>query len=707
MLDELDLVEVYDSAEHDIVADLQIPLLSSSVSYLRGVGYFSSGWMRLASHGLQSLVENGGRARIIVSPILDASDWEAIQTGNNAIAADALRRSLEINVNELADHLEHDTRNSLAWMVADGLVEFRFAVERNRQIGDYHDKVAIFEDLKGNTVALHGSFNDSVKATYNGEAFSVFRSWTSGHEVFVQKHKSRLVELWSGGNAQFATFTIPDAVRESIVRLRSTPLAPYGVRDRSLATEASPRDAARSHVRLRDYQLSAIENWRRAGYRGILEMATGTGKTITALSAAVASIAERGTRVVLVLVPYLHLMEQWGRDASTFGLKPLYCSSAHSDWARQLRSLAIDAALPGSSTSCVIAVHHTAATERFANSICRLDGRRVLLVADEVHCLGARHLRKALTGGADLRLGLSATPHRWFDEEGTGVLNDYFGGTCFDLPLESVIGTILTPYRYLPQPINLEADELVAYLQLSKQIAAMLSSGGGTDDDRLKSLLLRRTRVIAGARRKLPALINVVRNELEAARCEGTELRDTLVYAPPGHHSEYLLALSRLGLRCHEFVHHVPLAKRDSLLRQFASGDIQVLVAVKCLDEGVDVPSTRTAFILASSTNPREFVQRRGRILRRAEGKERADVYDFLVLPDAEAGTGCDDGGRSLLRREMPRFAEFASSAMNEFEARAVIRPLLDECQMLPLLDRRPWDVYKESKQPEWELEHE
>lgn len=705
MLDKLELQEVYDSADYDLVTDLQVPLLSASVSYLRGVGYFSSGWMRLASQGLQALVENGGHARIVVSPVLDAADWQAIQTGNAAMATHALYRSLAINVDELAEHLDKDTRNSLAWMVADRLVEFRFAVERNRTHGDYHDKVAVFDDADGNTVAIHGSFNDSVKATYNGEAFSVFRSWVPGHEPFVLKHKKRLSELWSGGNSQFATFTIPDAIHEKLVRLRTTPNAPYIARRSS--PEAVSANTKPSLPTLRDYQLAAIAKWRDAGYRGIFEMATGTGKTITALSAAATSVMECGVRFVLILVPYLHLMEQWGKDARAFGLKPLYCSSENKDWPRQLRSFMIDAALAGSSTSCVIAVHHTASTEKFTRAISKLDGRRLLLIADEVHGLGAPHLRNALCETAGLRLGLSATPNRWFDEAGTKVLTNYFNGTCFELPLESVIGTVLTPYRYLPQLIDLESDERIEYLLLSKQIAAMLSSNKNADDDRLKFLLLRRTRLIAAARRKLPALVEIVRRQMAAAAANGTELRDTLVYAPAGHHRDYLLALSQLGLRCHEFVHHVPLAQREELLRQFASGEIQVLVAVKCLDEGVDVPSTRTAFILSSSTNPREFVQRRGRILRRTEGKEHADVFDFLVLSGIETGMGCDDCARSLLRREMPRFAEFASSAMNEFEARSIVRPILDTCQMLPLLDRRPWEIYNELKEAVWELENE
>jgi len=705
MLSKLDLQEVYDSSTSDLVKDLQIPLLSNSTAYLRGVGYFSSGWLRIAASGLIGHIENGGKACVVVSPILERHDWEAMQTGHAAVVQDTLNRSLAIAVDRLAHELEHNTVNALAWMVADNLLEFRFAVERMREGGDYHDKVAVFDDNHGNCVAIHGSFNDSVKATLNGEAFSVFRSWVPGQEPFVLRHKRRLQELWRDENAQFKTYEIPDAIREKVIKLRETSDPPYNSTGAKLAQTETPTSVTVVNevpIELRSYQSAAIEKWRSAGYRGILEMATGTGKTITALSAARASVDACGTRSIVILVPYLHLMEQWGEDARRFGLNPQYCSGNNPDWPRQIRSAIMNAASPSASPACIIAVHQTSATERFENAISRLDGGKLLLIADEVHGLGARHMRKALNEVAAQRLGLSATPDRWFDDDGTAFIKSYFEGVCYELPLEQAIGTILTPYRYYPQIINLESDERAEYTLLSKQIASAIAHAKDDSGEKLKSLLLRRTRIVSAARQKLPQLFRIVEQLKQQAAIDGTELRDILVYAPAGHHKDYLVALSGMGLRCHEFVHSVSLRRREEVLRQFAAGHIQVLVAVKCLDEGVDVPSTRTAFILASSTNPREFVQRRGRVLRRFKGKERADVYDFLVLP-----SGSGDVDKGLLRREMPRFAEFASSAINEFDARSIVRPILDANEMLPLLDKRPWDVYNELKQSEWDVENE
>ena len=234
---------------------------------------------------------------------------------------------------------------------------------------------------------------------------------------------------------------------------------------------------------------------------------------------------------------------------------------------------------------------------------------------------------------------------------------------------------------------------------------AIISKNGTDIKDELKKLLLARARIISSAEEKLPALLRSIKVLMENNQREKLQTRDILIYCAPGHHSEVLQAVSKLGLRCHEFVHDVSLPEREKLLRQFANGDIQVLVAIRCLDEGVDVPSTRVAFILASSTNPREFVQRRGRILRQAEGKSEAIIFDFIVVPPQERWVLKNETDACILKREMPRFVEFASSALNQFQARSVVRDMLNRYEMLNLLDEKPWAVYHNLKQWDWRSE--
>ena len=703
MLRDLNLLPVYDSAEYDLIRDLQVPLLQHSIDYLRGVGFFTSGWLCIASQGVADFIQHGGKARVVLSPILEKSDWEAFQLGEEARFDEVLKSILASRVNDLRRSLETDTLNALSWMVADGVLDIRFAVPREMEYpGNYHDKVGVYTDVNGDSVALHGSLNDSIQGSLNGEAFSVFKSWEEGQRPYFQKHISRLESLWNDGNPQFKVRQIPDAIREQIIQLRSTEQRPYSLlkSDIVVAQPSGPHCS----VTLHPFQETAITKWKDAGCRGIFEMATGTGKTVTSLAAAVEKFNELNKLALIILVPYLHLLEQWERNCRSFGFSPVLCSSKHGKWQIDIRSRIQDFNLGITQSICILAVHMTAASPRFHNAVKGLKPEFTMLIGDEVHGLGSPQLRNSMIEHAGMRLGLSATPRRWFDDEGTATIFSYFGQTCFEYTLEQAIGNYLTEYRYYPQLVSLTDEEADYYEELTSQITSLMvkAEEDPVVHEQVKMLLLKRARIISGAEEKLPAMLTLLKSLIEQNRQNGQETRDILIYCAPGRHREVLQAVAGLGLRCHEFVHDVDLPDRERLLGQFANGDIQVLVAIKCLDEGVDVPSTRTAFIMASSTNPREFVQRRGRILRLCEGKNEAIIYDFIVVPPSNRLVLQKDADVSILKREMPRFAEFASSALNEFQARSTVRDILDQYEMLNLLDEKPWDLYHNLKQWDW-----
>lgn len=701
MLKDLELQPVYDSERYDLIIDLQVPLLQQSKDYLRGVGFFTSGWLKLAAQGMADFVSSGGSARIVLSPIIDEADWEALQFGEKARNDSVLKEVLTRNIENLATTLETDTRNALAWMVADGLLEFRFAVPRDRtSAGDYHDKVGVFTDGSGDRVAIHGSLNDSIKASLNGEAFSVFKSWELGQSPYVEMHNLRLEALWNNHNKQFSVYRIPEASREQFIKLRTASERPYSRMTHQKDCASSPYCT----IKLHDYQERAIDAWRDAGCRGVFEMATGTGKTITSLAAATSVYDVRGRLTLIILVPYLHLLEQWERNCRQFGFDPILCSGEHGRWQIEVKSAIQDFNIGSKSHICILAVHKTAAMERFATATRRLSTDNTLLIGDEAHGFGALHLRKALLDNAGMRLGLSATPRRWFDDEGTEVIFNYFGRTCFEYTLDQAIGKFLTPYEYNPQLVNLTGTELERYEEITQRVVAISASAKRDPEkrERMKKLLLERARIISSASQKLPVLTRLLRGMKKDSHVQGEELNGILIYCAAGEHREVLQEVASLGLRCHEFVHDVRLADREKLLEQFDAGDIQVLIAIKCLDEGVDVPLTKTAFILASSTNPREFVQRRGRILRKSKLKDRAVIYDFIVVPSQERLMLRHTTDVAILKREMPRFVEFASSATNQFSARSVVRYILNKYEMLNLLDEKPWDVYHSLKQWDW-----
>ena len=694
---ELKLDFVYDSSEISIMNGLIIPLLSNSNSYWRGVGFFSSGWIKMASVGIQGLVSKGGRAKIICSPVMSEEDWNAIVNGISAKESERLVNVLALNVDEIASGIEKDTLNALACLVADGLLEFKFAIIReNWGNGNYHDKVAVFNDQNNDFVAIHGSFNDSIQGTLNGEAFSVFKSWINGQKPFVDLHYNRLKGLWDGLNKQFYTVTMPDAIKNKIISLR-TPASTKSIYDINTGNSSLKINTERD---LWPHQKQAIEKWAEAGFRGILEMATGTGKTVTSLSAFDYVKNTHNKKLVLViLVPYLHLVEQWKEECSNFNLICFECSSSNPQWPMQTRSLITDFKSGAISTLCFIAVHDTAGTSRFHEIMSKIPGDKAFLIADEVHELGAKKRRGALLNLFTYRLGLSATPDRWYDDEGTAYLKNYFNDICFKYPLRDAIGKSLVPYKYNPIIINLTPDELKTYEIITNKITAIMNQDNSSDtDEQLKKLLRDRALVIAKAQNKKTVLVSLLTSLIETLNEEDKRIEKTLIYCAPGNHKSILEAVSSIGIVCHEFVHNVKISERKIILDQFADGDYEAIIAIKCLDQGVDIPSVKTAFILASSTNPREFVQRRGRILRRSFGKTLAEIYDFLVIPSQEYWPLKREVDMGLLRRELPRFSEFAEDATNTFDSRKKLWNVLDCYGLLHLLDKKPWDVYKELK---------
>jgi superfamily II DNA or RNA helicase len=394
-------------------------------------------------------------------------------------------------------------------------------------------------------------------------------------------------------------------------------------------------------------------------------MATGTGKTITALAAAVRLYQREGRLALVVAVPYQHLVDQWNRDARRFGFSSILAYKSSSTWIEQLHQDIAEFRGHWSRLVCVIVTHSTFCTEKFQKAIAGLDGA-ALLIADEAHHLGSETGQSCYPPNFGYRLALSATPERWFDDIGTSALRDYFGATVFEYPLAKAIGTCLTPYYYFPHSVELTDDEMEEYVELSEKIAKLYFLADTDENGALQTLLFKRAGLLNNAEQKLPALSALVD--------EQPSMDHALFYCAPPQVDPVLQMLgNEKKLLVHRFTAEEGTKERQQLLAQFASGELDALVAMKCLDEGVDVPATRMAFILASSSNPREFIQRRGRILRRSDGKQFAVIHDLLTLPPTEAVVGgpgqVSQVERNLLRHELARFAEFSEHAINKHTA--------------------------------------
>ena len=329
---------VLDSSAANLVKDFFDPALSLSVGYDRAVGYFSSGWLKAAAEGMLRFAANGGRARWVTSPILDEQDWEALRSGDSARSDPVLRTAIDRNVADLAQALEKETLSALAWMVADGVLTFKLALPREKLVGgEFHDKFGVFSDAFGNRISFNGSYNDSVQGNRNYESITAFCSWEPAYDQLVEKASERFERLWNNMDPNVRVFDLPQAAHNQILRLRDSRRPypkPEWVEEKDEASRGHPsvRPSVPGDLLIRDYQLEAIEAWFGQDCRGLLEMATGTGKTITSLAASVRLYEREGRLAVIIACPYQHLVDQWYEEARRFGYSPVRAYKSRNSW---------------------------------------------------------------------------------------------------------------------------------------------------------------------------------------------------------------------------------------------------------------------------------------------------------------------------------------------------------------------------------------
>lgn len=700
----------YRSLIDDMVRDFYIPCLENAVSYRRAVGFFSSSSLVEVSQGIAKMAQTGGKIRIVASPYLSDEDIEAIKTGyenRKEVIEQALLRQLHEPVNYYAS----ERMNMLANLVADGILDIRIAYTMDRSgMGMYHEKMGIIEDDEGNVIAFSGSNNESATAmSINYETMDVFRNWgDSSEKERVQLKCNAFHSIWNNNEPNIEVMEFENITKALIEKYRrkSTNFNidkeeyPDGVSaegERSIdKTTIAPRIP--EGFELRDYQVEAIDKWEEQDFKGIFDMATGTGKTYTGLGAAARLSKRLEDRLALIIVcPYQHLVEQWVEDIVLFGMKPIigYSSSIQRSWKKNLESAIRDQKLKVRKREffCFVTTNATFSSEFVQNQLSKIRSD-ILLMVDEAHNFGADNLRRLLLPNYKYRLALSATLDRHGDPEGTEALYRYFGGKCIEYSLEKAIGEgKLTPYKYYPVIVSLSDIELQEYDNLTTQIAKCLTKdkrGKTVLSEKGKRLALQRSRLVAGASGKIQALEKYIMPYIEDKHilvyCGATTVFDGNQENMQIDNDEIRqidLVTDLLGNKLHmkvsQFTSKENVEERNILKREFADGsNLQALIAIKCLDEGVNIPKIKTAFILASTNNPKEYIQRRGRVLRLAEGKDYAEIYDFITLPrklDEVTGITEEQMKRefTLVKNELCRAEEFARIALNSVTASAVL----------------------------------
>lgn len=431
---------------------------------------------------------------------------------------------------------------------------------------------------------------------------------------------------------------------------------------------------------LRDYQKEAVLNWLKNHGRGTLKMATGSGKTITALAITTELYQQINLQILLVICPFRHLVLQWEEETKKFNLQPILAFESINNWQTELSRQLYRVQNNQQKFLTIITTNSTFMSDGFQSQILFFP-EKTLIVGDEAHNLGSPRLLSSLPATIGLRLALSATPERYFDDDGTDFLINYFGKV---LPPEFTLANAikkraLVKYNYHPILVQLTDIETLHYAKLTKKIGWELSKNNNLEDNHnLKALLIRRSRLIATASNKLVALKKLMLERLN--------MKATLFYCGDGYinkNERQLEAVTRilgkeLNYRVNTYTSETSLEDREKIKKQLISGELQGLVAIRCLDEGIDIPMIENAVILASSSNPRQFIQRRGRILRPHDGKKEATLFDMIVIPPV-LEREIWEIERSLLKKELKRFMEFASLANNAEEATQILAILQTE----------------------------
>lgn len=703
----------YRSLIDNVVQDFYIPLLKEADSYKRAVGFFSSTALIEISKGIGSMAERGGHIQIVASPYLSDEDLAAIKNGyeeREKIIEGALLRSLS---DEHSDYYSMQRLNLLASLIADGILDIRIAYTEDKNgIGMYHEKMGIIEDPEGNRIAFSGSMNESLTAmAVNYETIDVFCNWREGSDSDRVALKSNaFYSIWNDSepNIKVREFsTISDALIE---RYRKSPpnfgldeeqfkrIMHYHRELQKASSKVLPVGARiPADVTLFPYQEEAISVWVGDNYRGIFDMATGTGKTYTGLGA-ISKLSEDldDDLAVIIVCPYQHLVEQWVEDIVRFNIKPIigYSSSAQKDWKKRLSKAVLDQKIrKDKSFFCFVCTNATFTNAYVQEQISKIKSP-VLLVVDEAHNFGARSYARLLDDRFTYRLALSATLERHRDEEGTELLYNFFGKKCIEYTLDRAIDEDkLTRYKYYPVLVYLNEDELTGYEQLSYEMSKCLikdKNGRYKLNKRGELLALKRARIVAGAQEKLEALKEQIQPYAKdnniLVYCGATNVLDENadVYDIDESEVRQIEAVTRilgndLGMEVARFTSQENIETRAMIKEQFLKGDrLQAIVAIKCLDEGVNIPGIRTAFILASTTNPKEYIQRRGRVLRKAPNKDIAEIYDFVTLPrplDEVSSLTTEQAQRdkALVKNELARIKEFGRLSENSMISNELI----------------------------------
>lgn len=668
-LESLDLRSEYRTGQSNMVGDFYIPCFTKAMRYDRAVGFFRSSIFLLINEEIAHFAKRGGKIRLVCSPSLTEKDIEALSKGY-------LQKETafeECLLNEIAELFSRpeliDRTEALATLISLGVLDVKIAF-RPEAMGMYHEKLGVFKDEYKNSVSFKGSSNETWNGWHengNYESIEVFCSWHNvGDTKRLERHSDYFEDLWSNRAEGITTFSFPEAAKQKLCEIAKDDI------DQIQWQNFKPKSQPQGRKPF-GHQTQAIQNWKLAGCKGILEHATGSGKTFTAIVALREHV--HSGKPVLVLVPSKLLLRQWAKELQTEIPEGIILKAGDGNvsWKKNNMLEDFSANDPSQKPRLIVSTMTTAASDLFLKKL--RQGEHLMIVADEVHQTGSPENSKIYTIAAGKRLGLSATPVRYGDPDGTQRMLVYFGGIIdpkYTLA-DAIANGRLVKYEYYPHAISLNATEADEWKTISKQISLEVArspkdvGGNRKLSEKARMLLIRRSRIAKKASAKVQLVEKILTDHYE----EGEKW---LVYCEDKDQlNEVLLRLKSMNLHVNEY-HTSMTSDMDATLAWYRKHG-GILVSIRCLDEGVDIPDITHALILASSQNPRQFIQRRGRVLRVADQKFKAVLHDAIVLPVDVEG---EPEQLSLVKSEMCRAIEFSKGAINKSSSAALIALAID-----------------------------
>lgn len=655
---DLDIKLSYISCgEENIAKSFLVPTLKQAKLYQRSVGFFSSTVLAPIIDGIVAMARKGGKIQLVASPQLSEQDVKAINLGyeqREEIINTAFTRDFITAMEDLDD----DRLKLLVFLIANGTLDIKIAVTNS--VGMYHDKLGILEDFDGNVIAFFGSANSSINGYQdNYEKIRVVKSWVVPEQASVADERREFDALWNDTNPYIKVYDYKESAREQILRIIDNRKAGEGT-------------AKSEPVKLRDYQEEAIAAWVANQYHGFYVMATGTGKTWTAIYSA-KHLLERHPAMIVICAPYKHLVRQWADDiVKAFPTaKLVMVSSENPAWEQQISQEIIRKRYNPENQIIIISTLASFKMPRFMAAIEKSTDEKFLIV-DEAHRFTDRP--DSLKDIFQYLLGLSATPHSGSSVQKGKELMAWFGGQVFNLPIEVALERgFLVPYYYYPIFVEAIEDEEGKFRYHTQKILSCFKNNKCINPDLLVKSLRNRLRVISMAKEKQDRIDEIVNQIKErdhfVVYCGDGKLFDNDTGEELRHIQSIKRVLSTHGLKSSQFTAKENMADRMELVDAFNKGEISALAAIRCLDEGINIPSIKSALILSSNDDYREFVQRRGRILRTYAGKKFARIYDVIVLPSRDL--------QGWAKIEFRRFYEYAKLALNWSELEAELESYL------------------------------